>query len=281
MSDSSAIEWTDATWNPVSGCSRVSDGCRNCYAEALSHRFGWTTKTWSHVNAVENVRLHEERLDAPLHWRKPRRVFVNSMSDLFHEQVPDAFIKRVWQTMRAASRHTFQVLTKRPERMRAFVQRYYPEALFSSNVWLGVSVENQRAADERIPLLLQTPAAVRFLSCEPLLEMVNIAPYLGLEEGEPEYPWEPVSYERVEPSGISWVIIGGESGPKARPMNEAWAYYLVQQCQAAGVAPFVKQMGQVWARQHGCKERHAGLMEEWPEHLRVREWPDSRVTVEA
>lgn len=262
------IEWTDVTWNPVTGCSKVSEGCRNCYAERLSHRFGWTKKPWTGPNAGENLKLHPERMEQPLRWKKPRRVFVNSMSDLFHEEVPFEFIQDVFDVMVKAWWHTFQILTKRPERMKNFMERFmaqrreYAETLKDNeirrqarewaahppkNIWLGVSVENQKAADERIPYLLETPAAVRFLSCEPLLGPVDLSGYKPFDG-------ECFCQERVDgckprlakgcpETAIDWVIVGGESGPGARPMHPDWVRSLRDQCQQAGVPFFFKQWG--------------------------------------
>src|SRR3990167_9259008 len=192
MGDNSKIEWCEASWNPVTGCSHVSPGCDHCYAETLSHRYKWTTKPWGAQHAAENVKLHPERLDQPLRWQRPRRVFVNSMSDLFHGDVPDEFIDRVFTVMALAGQHTFQVLTKRPERMQAYqvtperwdAARQWLRSLLPKksmgaweyvgvmmanqmwplpNVWLGVSVEDQRRLDERVDDLLATSAAVRFI----------------------------------------------------------------------------------------------------------------------
>ena len=204
------IEWTDETWNPISGCSRVSPGCEHCYAERMDHRLrgvaGEEWRPWTAPNAAYNVRLYPERLEAPLRWRKPRRVFVNSMSDLFHEEVPDEYIDRVFAVMALCPEHVFQVLTKRPERMRDYLSEsprvptsteyrvdeamdgicgergwHSPglQAWPLPNVWLGVSVEDQRRADERIPLLLETPAAVHFLSCEPLLGPIDLSKWMA------------------------------------------------------------------------------------------------------
>lgn len=290
MSDKTAIEWTDATWNPVHGCSKVSAGCTNCYAEKVSHRFGFTSKPWNATYASENVKLHPERLDQPLRWKQPRRIFVNSMSDLFHEQVPFDFIDQVFAVMALSPRHTFQILTKRPSRMLEYFDSYngYTEKLGCitpymeqygwqsredlmtigapagssypndtpwplPNVWLGVSVENQQAADERIPFLLQTPAAVRFLSCEPLLGAVEISNFLVCEQyaGEWKEPrkgtvgGKPYQVARIRPR-VDWVIAGGESGPNARPMHPDWARSLRDQCVDAGVPFFFKQFGE-WA----------------------------------
>jgi protein gp37 len=222
MSDKSAIEWTDATWNPVTGCSKVSPGCAHCYAERLSTRFGKTTKPWTPANAAENVQLHRDRLQVPLSWRQPRMVFVNSMSDMFHELVPDDFIDQVFVTMSLARRHTFQILTKRPELMRRWFEG--PGAGWARdplpNVWLGTSIENDRwvgRADE----LRATPAAVRFISAEPLLGPL---PSLDLVD-------------------IDWLIVGGESGSGHRPIREEWVLELRDMADTAGTAFFFKQWG--------------------------------------
>ncbi len=220
----SKIEWTDAVWNPVTGCTKVSQGCKHCYAERFAKRQGYD---------FSQVELHPERLEIPLNWRKPKRVFVDSMSDLFHPNVPDYFIGKVFEIMNLAYNHTFQILTKRPERMVVFATTFRDFVGILPNVWLGVSVENQKAADERIPLLLQTPAAVRFVSCEPLLGQIDIQIDL-------------LAQNIVTNTGISWVIVGGESGPGARPMHPDWARSLRDQCQAAGVAFFFKQWGEWW-----------------------------------
>ncbi len=215
-----AIEWTDATWNPVTGCSKVSPGCAHCYAETLSLRFGWSKKPWTPENADENVVLHPERLNKPLSWRKPRMVFVNSMSDLFHELVPDEFIWRVWMTMAEAERHTFQVLTKRPERARDLLRKWNLMCWALPNVWVGTSIENDRWTG-RADALRDTPATVRFISAEPLLGPL---PSLDLD-------------------GIDWLIVGGESGPTHRPMRADWARELRDHATATGTAFFFKQWG--------------------------------------
>lgn len=256
MSANSKIEWTDATWNPVRGCTKVSEGCRNCYAETFAER--WRGVEGHPYEQGFDVRMVPKKLDEPLHWRKPRRVFVNSMSDLFHEAIPTHYIHDVFATMGAARQHTFQVLTKRPHRMLGVLTSgYFPEKYHDDygplqsrfwplpNVWLGVSVEDQKTADERIPLLLKTPAAVRFLSCEPLLGPVNLDS--GSRGGPPRY----LSYEVDHYARIDQVIVGGESGSRARPMHPNWARSIRDQCQAAGVPYFYKQTGE-WA----SEERH-------------------------
>jgi protein gp37 len=219
MSDRSAIEWTDATWNPVRGCTKISPGCKYCYAEAFAERFRGVS---GHpFEQGFDLRLVPEKLSQPLYWRAPRRIFVNSMSDLFHERVPAAYIAEVGRVMAAAYWHTYQVLTKRHERMRDLLRGELAWMAQLPHVWFGVSVENQRHGLPRIDALRTTPAAVRFLSIEPLLEN------LGL----------------IDLSGIDWVIVGGESGRRARPMRESWARNVRDQCTAQGVAFFLKQLG--------------------------------------
>jgi protein gp37 len=260
MSDTTGIEWTDATWNPTTGCTKVSPGCDHCYAKTMYERFNGK-------DSFESVTLHPKRLTMPLRWRKPRKVFVNSMSDLFHADVPDDYIAQVFAIM-SAGHHTYQVLTKRHARMRSLLStpefRTSVEALRNGplwsipgemvwplpNVWMGVSVENQKWADIRIPALLDTPAAVRWISAEPLLGPVELNPYWVL--GEPtwgrEYP-EPTSpngvlvQDLVTKPGLDWVVVGGESGPGARPMHPAWARSLRDQCTHANVPFLFKQWG--------------------------------------
>jgi protein gp37 len=257
MSDRSAIEWTDATWNPVTGCTKVSRGCEHCYAERITARFHGP-------QAFATVRLHPERLEVPMRWRKPRRIFVNSMSDLFHPDVPEAFIVEVFTRMWWSPRHTFQILTKRHGRMRSLVPRIEDQlaeraadlALLDCptpltwplpNVWLGVSVEDQQRAELRIPALLATPTATRFVSCEPLLGPVDLSRWLGVEPMD-SFGWGQELFAalagRVGPAGgLHWVIAGGESGPGARPMHPDWARRLRDQCHAAGVPYHFKQRG--------------------------------------
>ncbi|MFN4261779.1 MAG: DUF5131 family protein [Gemmataceae bacterium] len=214
MATKSTIEWTEMTWNPVTGCSKVSEGCRHCYAERMALRLR-AMGNRRYVNGFE-VTLHDDLVDLPRTLRQPRVIFVNSMSDLFHEDVPEEFIARVFDTMVACPQHTFQVLTKRSRRLKEMGDRLpWPK-----NVWMGVSVEDARVLG-RIDDLRQVPAQVRFLSCEPLLG--------------------PMSDLNLE--GIAWVIVGGESGPGARPMKPEWVETILKQCRRAKVAFFFKQWG--------------------------------------
>jgi protein gp37 len=216
VADNSAIEWTEATWNPVTGCSKVSPGCAHCYAERLSRRFGHTRKPWLPANEADNVVLHPERLDQPRRWRKARVIFVNSMSDLFHERVPLSFVQDVFEVMAETERHTFQILTKRAERLAELA----PLLSWPDNVWMGVSVENMRWA-VRADSLRTIPAAVKFISAEPLLGPLDT---LNLD-------------------GIDWLIAGGESGPRHRPMQDEWVRTLRDRCSEEGVSFFFKQWG--------------------------------------
>ena len=317
MGSQSKIEWTDATWNPVRGCTRISEGCRNCYAERTAARFSGPGRPFDGFVRIQTgigpqwtgkVELVEKHLADPLRWREPRRIFVNSMSDLFHEALPDEAIDRVFAVMALCPQHTFQVLTKRPERMRVWwrieeegisVGDRVPSGKWPlPNVWLGVSVEDQKTADERIPLLLQTPAAVRFVSYEPALGPVNFTRWLP-RSGRASNPCDvEVRHSRGIgcpscDSGLDWIIVGGESGPGARPFDIHWARSTVGQCKAAGVAVFVKQLGsKPMYRSHGDNDpRHlfnglqdlycngralsakGGDISEWPHDLRFREMP--------
>jgi len=335
MSQNTGIQWTDATWNPIRGCSRVSEGCRNCYAEVVAARFSGPGQPYEGLARrtsnggsrwTGKIMFVEKHLADPLRWRTPSRIFVNSMSDLFHEGVTDEQLDMIFAVMALADRHTFQVLTKRPERQRDYISapglreriaaaanaimraskgtRGFDHALAHRflwrscdsidpgpwanrlsgiaddqwplpNVWLGVSVEDQAAANERIPLLLKTPAAVRFLSCEPLIAPVDLIPFLYDEfEGTsmPDFD-SPVASNR----GINWVIIGGESGANAQPCDTRWIRDIVEQCAGAGVAPFVKQLGAYpvnGSYEMKLEDGHGGNPEEWAPHLRVREFPE-------
>lgn len=216
MSDRSAIEWTEATWNPVTGCTKVSAGCDHCYAETFAER--WRGIPGHPYEQGFDLRFWPERLDQPLRWRTPRVIFVNSMSDLFHQRVPASYVDRVLDTIRKTPRHTYQVLTKRPGKMASVMRRLQPEPL--PNLWLGTSVEDDPQVG-RVDYVRRTPAAVRFLSLEPLLGPV---PSLDL-------------------AGVDWVIVGGESGPRHRPIDPSWVRAIRDRCMSEGVAFFFKQWG--------------------------------------
>jgi protein gp37 len=219
VADGSSIEWTDATWNPVTGCTKISPGCDNCYAERFSERF---RNVPGHPFATGfDLTLRPERLQHPLTWQRPRRIFVNSMSDLFHKDVPRDFVDQVFDTMERANWHSYQVLTKRSSLLRRYLARRYGEQRGPRHIWCGVSVEDAARARTRIGHLRAAPAGVRFLSVEPLLGRLG----------------------RIELSGVDWVILGGESGPRARPLHEDWARELRDQCLDQGVAFFFKQWG--------------------------------------
>lgn len=358
------IQWTHvpgyigATWNPTTGCTRVSPGCDSCYAftlhdqrykanrDAARHRGIGATPTETEAQVARLIGvvlpcppqydvpfstvqlLDERRLTEPLRARKPRAYFVDSMADLFHEDVPDEFIDRVFGVMALSPQHIFMVLTKRPERMREYIcaaeldvgtarkatradkvlwagqdseisraagrwlagMAYFgdPDQVEMKwplpNVWLGVSVEDQERADERIPLLINTPAAVRFLSCEPLLGPVEFSDVTGRSDAIEQWGKRALT-------GIDWVIVGGESGPRSRPFDLAWARSLRDQCAAADVAFFVKQLGsrpvlgehrhhdraiELIGEQPKLRHNHGGKPDEWPEDLRIRQWPEVR-----
>lgn len=312
-----AIQWSEVVWNPVVGCTKVSQGCKNCYAKTLhdkrhkanrgaaegtpygepmeARRMGERLPMPEQYDVpFEVVQLMPDRLEKPLRWRKPRMVFVNSVSDLFHPAVPDEYIDRVFAVMARTPRHTYQVLTKRPERMREYMTRHDVALRWAMlagadaeaavgwtrellpNVWLGVSVENQQAADERLPLLQATPARVHFLSCEPLLGPVDLRPFDGVADGGAY--WKPA---------IDWVIVGGESGAGARPCDLEWVRSLVDQGRKMQAAVFVKQLGRrpvSWVPEIDMpavplrlRHRAGGDPDEWPEDLRVREFPAQEV----
>jgi len=294
MADHTKIEWTDATWNPITGCSMVSVGCTNCYAMELAgtrlkhhpSRAGLTRESGGRPVWTGEVRLNEDWLDQPLRWRRPRMIFVCAHGDPFHPSVPSEWIARVFTVMARASQHTLQVLTKRPDRMRAWMESVKvsrhgflthngddPSSYGGTgvpligcqdpdghwplpNVWLGVSVEDQAAADERIPHLLGTPAAKRFVSCEPLLGPVDLTRVAYTDGGGTHldvlHGWHGVpSGWRGPGKRLDWVICGGESGPRARPMHPDWARSLRDQCAASEVPFFFKQWGE-WAPQVGA-----------------------------
>ncbi len=297
MADGSKIEWTDATWNPVTGCSVVSPGCTNCYAMRLAgsrmkhhpSRKGLTDSSKAGPVWNGQVRFNEQWLDQPLRWKKPRRIFVCAHGDLFHENVPDEWIDRVFAVMALSPHHQFQVLTKRADRMRAYLafgagyrerlnaigsavlelddeRVLLSHALPLPNVWLGVSVEDQARAKERIPALLETPAAVRFVSAEPLLGPIDFQAIWARRSDGVETLWDALTppgvhhhpdndpanphvqtvvraAQRAMRPTLDWVIAGGESGPGARKMELEWARSILEQCKSAGVSVFMKQLG--------------------------------------
>ncbi len=344
MATNSKIEWTEATWNPVTGCSFASEGCRNCYAVGMTHRLeAMGQEKYKGLTVLNGrgdrqfngmVKTHDGALDIPLKRKKPTRYFVNSMADLFHSNVPFDFIDKVFAVMALTSQHTYQVLTKRPERMAEYMTRrkslqigtrkspvawdktscdeIYAAAMKQSgktlyeinpegliwplpNVWLGTTVENQKAADERIPELMKCPAAVRWLSCEPLLGAVDL---------NHPIPWG--DHGKVYPLGlgsgrsrIHWVVAGGESGPNARPCDIQNIRSLIEQGHQSGVPVFVKQLGAAveadygevdvcstmagWKHLYWADKKHqvcrptdkkGGDWSEWPEDLRVRQFPE-------
>ena len=330
MGSSTSIEWTDATWGPTRGCSRVSPGCQRCYAERIAGRFCGPGKPYEGFASggkwTGKLSLVTEHLADPIRWSKPRRVFVNSMSDLFHEELSNLDIAAVFGVMAASPQHTFQVLTKRASRMREWFDWAAKQTTHGAtpvdtaeamqciaidfrridkaprfqwnadatwplpNVWLGVSVESQRFADERVPELLRTPAAVRFVSYEPALGPVD---FTRIDVGSPGgvAPFDALSghfrsdVPHAKHASLDWVIIGGESGPGARRFDTEWAIDTAAACKAAGVACFIKQLGANAHHQPGgglcrgwvplrLKDSHGGDWDEWPEDVpRVREWP--------
>lgn len=216
MSNRSKIEWTETTWNPVTGCTKVSSGCKNCYAERMAKRL--RAMGMAKYRNGFDLTVHEDLIEQPLGWAKPRMIFVNSMSDLFHHKVPRDFIHRVFDTMVRCQHHTFQVLTKRSRRLRALAQ----ELPWPNNIWMGVTIENREVLN-RVDDLKHVPARVRFLSCEPLLGPLDDLPL----------------------TGIHWVIVGGESGSGARPLRAEWVESILQQCQDRDIPFFFKQWGGV------------------------------------
>jgi len=275
MGDKTGIEWTDATWNPIRGCSRVSEGCMNCYAETVANRFKGVGMPYEGLIAKGGqwngkIKLVEKMLDQPIRWTKPRMVFVNSMSDLFHENVPEYYIDKIFAVMALSPKHTFQILTKRPERMYKYFQMGLLESRIAvhmdemtdksvnwpsmlnlplKNVWLGVSVEDQVTHDLRIPFLVDTPAAVRWVSAEPLIRSVYFDSRLHK---------------------LDWVVVGGESGPNARPMNPEWAKIIRDQCAEANVDFFFKQWGQFNEQGESVGKKKAGSTLDGNKH---KNWP--------
>jgi protein gp37 len=236
MASTTSIEWTDATWNPVTGCTKISAGCDHCYAERFSERFRGTPN--HPFESGFDLTLRPERIEQPLRWRDPRMIFVNSMSDLFHKEIPRGFISNVCDTMECAHWHTFQVLTKRSSLMRDFLRRRYGKGRGPTHIWFGVSIEDE-SKKSRIRHLQETPAGVRFLSIEPLIGPIG----------------------KLDLTDIDWVIVGGESGPGARPMKAEWVREVRDQCEDVGVAFFFKQWG-------GLRPKSGGR------ELDGREWSD-------
>ena len=300
MGDGSKIEWTDATWNAIRGCSAVSAGCANCYAERDAGRWsgpgmpyeGLVKLTRNGAKWTGVVRLIEKHLHDPLRWTRPRLVFTNSMSDMFHESLPVTDIASMFAVMALAPQHTFQILTKRAKVMHevladpafhALVAQLAHDIAFSEpwakrgiwkgpgslawplkNVWLGVSVESQACADERIPLLLRTPAALRWLSCEPLLEAVDLAKAPAISNA---------GYLNVD-----WIVVGGESGPAARPFHLEWASKIVADAATAAVPVFMKQVGAdpfLGGTAHKITDMKGKHPEDWPRNLQVRSFPEA------
>jgi len=282
------ITWTDETWNPTIGCMAVSPGCDRCYAATMAHTRlakdpNYRGLTFADGRFNGTVRTLPDRLEKPLRWRSPRRIFVDSMSDLFHDDVPDDYIAAVFSVMASAPRHTFQVLTKRHARMRSLLNSpewpemltdclYWPKVDLDperplDNVWLGVSVENQKWADIRVPVLLDTPAAIRFVSAEPLLGPVDLTDCDGVNALERDWIGSAAGGTGAPHPLLDWVIVGGESGPGARRMDVDWMRAIVDDCTQAQVAVMVKQLGTVTGGPH-----HHDI-ETFPEDLRRREYP--------
>jgi len=276
MANRTKISWTERTWNPASGCDAASTGCQNCYAAAIAHRFAGTA---AYPRGFE-VTLHPQRLPDPLRWRQPTVLFVGSMTDVFHPRIPTPYLVEVFAVMAATGRHTFQLLTKRPARAAALLRddrfagdvtrrarALHPDAETDRwplpNVWLGTSVENQHWAQRRIPTLLSAPAQRHYVSAEPLLGPVDLTPWLR--------PAHTVAC--CTNPALDWVIVGGESGPRARGMDLAWAARLVEQCTAAAVPVWVKQLGTVLARRLGTNSYAGDRIEELPPDLRHQQRP--------
>ena len=240
MSDNSKIEWTDATWNPVRGCTKISPGCKHCYAETFAERFRGVPGHPFEFGF--DLRLVPEKLTQPFQWATPKRIFVNSMSDLFHDAVPDEYIEAVAAVMLQADWHTYQVLTKRPNRLQRLLRGRLAEAARATHIWWGVSVENRAHGLPRIDLLRESAATVKFLSIEPLIENLG----------------------RINLNGVDWVIVGGESGPRARPMEVDWVESIHRQCDRRGVPFFFKQWGGVQKSRTG-RTLHGRTYDELPE----------------
>lgn len=251
MSANSNIEWTDATWNPVRGCSKVSPGCKHCYAETFANR--WKGIKGHPYEQGFELRLVPERLIDPLKWFIPKKIFVNSMSDLFHEKVPDDYIYKVFKIMSLADWHIYQILTKRPERMKLLSETILKEFSKLKHIWIGVSVEDKKHGCPRIELLRKANVATRFLSIEPLLEDIG----------------------KINLSKINWVIVGGESGPGSRPIEEDWVVSIKDQCQSLEIPFFFKQWGGVHKKENGRRLQRK-LYDEFP-LLKMNKVPSKQV----
>jgi len=256
---STKIEWATETWNPATGCTKISEGCQNCYAKRMANRlrgrYGYP------ADEPFRVTFHKDRIEQPLKWKKPRKIFVCSMGDLFHSGLTGWMINNVWLVIRNAPQHIFILLTKRPGAMKAWtraaaqVKAWPVEEIWPENAWLGVTAENQKCADERIPILLQIPAAVRFVSVEPMLGPVDI-----FNKCYGNCIVNDCFYCSRDNKGLDWVICGGETGPGARPMKKDWVYGLKDQCVAAGVPFFFKKWGP-----SGQRDIDGETWEQWPE----------------
>lgn len=280
----SKIEWTDTTWNVSTGCNKISAGCKFCYAEVMTKRLKAMGQE-KYKNGFGQLVQHEDTLKEPYEWKKPRMVFVNSMSDLFHEKMPLDFVQKVFKVMNDCKHHTFQVLTKRAD----ILAKYAPFLDWTDNIWAGVSVENQEQAEKRIPYLLETPAKTKFLSCEPLLGAINFentTHFEGQGSYDPDYQntnyltgeihvskYKPASehdFADYQYTGIDWVIVGGESGRgKIRPMQEEWAVSIMKQCKAANVPFFFKQWGGTNKKKTG-RELQGVIYSEMPKPISER-----------
>ncbi len=312
MGASTDIGWTNSTWNIVSGCDEVSLGCDRCYAKTFTER--WRGTSGHYFENGFDVTLRPLRMGLPFRWRKPRRIFVTSLGDLFHDKVPDDFVVDVFAVITLTPQHAYQLLTKRHARMRSLLSRpefwyrvgrqarhfgyeydnaanffadgrniydtsVWDELRYLPNVHLGVSAEDQHWADIRIPALMETPAAVRFISAEPLIGPLNIAEYLTAGGCHTFPDGEAFPSICLSPSCgtcINWLIAGGESDSGARPMDLGWVRNIRDQCADAGVPLFVKQMGSVWARENRASDRKGATPAEWPEDLRIQQFPTAR-----
>lgn len=260
-----SIEWTDYTWNPVTGCTKISQGCKNCYAETMTRRF---EKSWGH--SFKEIKFHGERLESPGSIKKPSKIFVCDMSDLFHEEVDFNYIREIFQIIRTYDHHTYQILTKRIERVIEYQnwwnENYVVPHIWPDNVWLGTSCEDQATANERVPVLLQVPAAVRFLSCEPLLGPIDF----HFQSNCMDYGHADFGCPGLDSHKLHWVIVGGESGRNARPMHPDWVRSIRDQCdehRGANIPFFFKQWGE-WIN-------YDQMPAHWQHKLRIGEsrWP--------